>query len=148
MKIGDICSRRVLLVKREDPLAEAARLMLKRHVGALVVTESAEMAARPVGLLTDRDIICGQYTHRADLYCLTVADVMSAELLTVTDDTDLGEALAKLRAGGVRRAPVVNEVGELVGIVTLDDLLPAIASQLSTLAGLMGTQTRRERVGG
>lgn len=147
MNVAEICTRQVLLIKAEQPLVDAARLMQRCRVGALVVIEQQGASVRPVGMLTDRDIVCGQFAHQADLHCLTVAEVMAAPAATVREDQSLEEAIAVLRARAVRRAPVVNGARELVGIVTLDDLLPAVAGELSSLAQLIGEQAAHERAG-
>lgn len=144
MNVGEVCRRRVFLIRADQPLAEAAQEMQRRHVGALVVIEERDAVVRPVGMLTDRDIVCGQFAHLADLHCLTVADVMSAPAVSVTELQSLEEVIALLRTRSIRRAPVVNGAGELVGIVTLDDLLPAVARELNALAQLMGSQARHE----
>lgn len=144
MRAGELCTREVYLGRPEDPLAVAAREMRRRHIGALVVVEARGKAVRPIGILTDRDIVCGQLRKGADLFCLNVGDVMTADPTTVDEDDDLTETIKRLAAAGVRRAPVVNSGGELVGILSLDDLLPAVAKELGALAALMGTQSRAE----
>lgn len=144
MLTGELCTREVFLARREDPLAEAAREMRRRHIGALVVVEARGKAVRPIGIVTDRDIVCGQLAKGADLFCLNVGDVMSADPATVDEDDDLSQTIKRLAAAGVRRAPVVNSGGELVGILSLDDLLPAVARELGALAQLIGTQSRVE----
>ena len=145
MNVAEICTREVLMITAEQPLIDAARLMQRRQVGALVVIEERDHSVRPVGMLTDRDIVCGQFAHRADVHCLTVAEVMAAPAATVTEDQSLEDAIAVLRARAVRRAPVVGSTGELVGIVTMDDLLPALARELNVLGQLIGSRARRER---
>jgi CBS domain-containing protein len=144
MRIGELCTREVYLARREDPLATAAREMRRRHIGALVVVEARGKSVRPIGILTDRDIVCGQLVKGADLFCLNVGDVMTADPATVDEDDDLTRTIQRLAAAGVRRAPVVNSAGDLVGVISLDDLLPAVAHELSALAALIGTQSRVE----
>jgi len=144
MKIGELCSRDVYLVKGAEPLAEAAREMHRRHVGAVVVAEQRGKGVFPVGVLTDRDVLRGQIRRRADLFALSVQDVMTADPLTLLESEELAAGICKLRARGVRRAPVVAESGELVGIVSVDDLVPAVAEELSGLARLIGQQAHRE----
>lgn len=144
MRAGELCTRKVYLARREDPLAAAAREMRQRHIGALIVVEAREKAVRPIGILTDRDIVCGQLAKSADLFCLNVGDVMTPDPTTVHEDDELTETIKRLAAAGVRRAPVVNSGGDLVGILSLDDLLPAVAQELSALAALIGTQARVE----
>jgi len=67
---------------------------------------------------------------------------MTRNPLVLSLDMGLSEGIAALRSRGVRRAPVVDGNGGLVGIVTLDDLLPALARELQDLAELIGTQSR------
>jgi CBS domain-containing protein len=144
MNVGNICQRQVYLVKPDEPLADAAREMQRRRIGALVVVRDLATPVRALGILTDRDIVCGQFLRQADLHTLTVGDVMTSDPLTLAESLGVSEAIAALRTRGVRRAPVVNEAGEVVGIATLDDLLPAVAAQLNALAKLIGTQSLHE----
>jgi CBS domain-containing protein len=119
--------------------------MLESHVGSLIVVEASGTARRPIGILTDRDIVRGQLRLSADLFCLTVSDVMTHDPLTISAKLDVTEAIEALRDRGVRRAPVVDDTGELLGIITLDDLLPAVARELEELSTLIGTQAHHER---
>jgi len=144
LNVGDICSRDVRVAYRDQALAEAARLMRDQRVGALIIIEHQDPKRRPIGILTDRDIVRGQLVRAADLFCLTVGDVMTPNPLILEADLGLSEALEDLNEKAVRRAPVVDRSGILIGIVTLDDLLPALARQLGELAGLMGSQARQE----
>ncbi len=140
MNIDKIATRQVFVTTPDKPLADAARQMRLRHIGALVVVAQREGATFPVGMLTDRDIVCGQIVKQADLHCLTVAEVMTPGVTVIRENQGVEEAIGLLRERGLRRAPVVNGSGELVGIVTLDDLLPALADELNTLAELIGGQ--------
>ncbi|HUN72873.1 MAG TPA: CBS domain-containing protein [Steroidobacteraceae bacterium] len=145
MRIQDLRTPRARTTHREDPLAEAARVMCDEHIGALVVVDRNDTRQRPIGILTDRDIVSGQLRCCADLYCLTVGDVMSLDPLVLPLHLELTEAIEALNVRAVRRAPLIDASGALVGIVTLDDLLPAVAQELSTLAALMGAQARDKR---
>lgn len=140
MTIGDIRTPHVVVTYPDRPLAEAARTMRDSHIGALVVLDPHDPKRRPEGILTDRDIVRGQLTKGADLHCLTVGDVMTRNPLLLQLHMSLSEGIAALTSRAVRRAPVVDANGTLVGIVTLDDLLPALARSLQDLAKLMGRQ--------
>ena len=142
MIIGQIRTPNVVVTYPDQPLAEAARMMRDRHVGALVVLDMHDPQRQPQGILTDRDIVRGQLFRGADLHCLTVGDVMTRNPLMLRISMSLSDGIEALTARGVRRAPVVDANGSLVGIVTLDDLLPVLASSLQELATLMGTQSR------
>lgn len=144
MEIGELCSREVYLVRRNEPLVDAVREMHRRHVGCVVVVEDHADLLVPVGIVTDRDVLRGQVSRRADLSTLTVQDVMSPDPLTLSETSGLAEGISQLRARGVRRAPVVCGTGDLVGIVSVDDLLPAVADELRVLVKLIDEQPRRE----
>ncbi len=144
MKIGDLCSRDVHVVRPGDPLAQAVQEMHHRRIGAVVVVEVRDAHLVPVGIVTDRDVLCRQLARQADLFTLTVSDVMTQHPLTVLESCDVAETIRQMRAGRVRRAPVVSRTGALVGLISLDDLLPAVAGELSDLASLLGSQARWE----
>lgn len=144
MNIGEVCSREVYIFKAEEPLSNAVAEMMKRHIGAIVVVETEPDRVRPVGIVTDRDVIRGQISLKKELSTLTLGEVMTSAPLTVTEATGIPEAIERMRARGVRRAPVVNDSGDLVGIVSLDDLLPLVAEELDALARLVGNQAGRE----
>ena len=142
MNIGEVCSREVYIVRPAEPLADAVAEMHKRHVGALVVVEEKPDQVRPVGVITDRDVIRAQVLQGSALTHLAIADAMTADPLTLRETCGIAEAIGQMSARGVRRAPVVSESGDLVGIVSFDDLLPVVSEQLAALAKLIGDQAR------
>ncbi len=142
--IGSVCSRVVCVSRRGDALATAAKEMVQRHVGALVVVDPQGAGLRPVGMVTDRDIVCGQVDPARDLFCLTVDDVMTPNVFTLHETCGVAEGVGRMSERSVRRAPVVDQAGNLVGIVSIDDLLPALAKELGALANLVSTQAGRE----
>ncbi len=144
MDVGEVCSREVYVFNGAQPLESAVAEMIKRHVGAIVVVESELERLRPVGIVTDRDVVRGQLALRKDLASLKVSDVMTSAPLTVSESSGIAEAIEHMRARRVRRAPVVDAKGDLVGIVSLDDLLPIVAEELGALARLVGTQAEHE----
>ncbi len=144
MEIGELCSREVYFVRPGEPLVQAVREMDRRHIGTVVVVEARGKSLVPIGMVTDRDVLCGQLKCHADLFTLTVQDVMTSDPWTIAESCGLAEAITGLRARGVRRAPVVTDTRELVGIVSFDDLLPAVAEELSSLARLIGRQAHNE----
>jgi CBS domain-containing protein len=145
MNIGRICNREVVIALASDPLSRVARQMCDQHVGMVVVVEERADKRVPVGIVTDRDIVRAQLQRSTDLFCLSVAQAMTANPLTLLESESMVDAIGRLRARGVRRAPVVEAGGALVGVVAMDDLLAAVSEELSGLSGLAASQPERER---
>jgi CBS domain-containing protein len=143
MNVGEACTRDVYIVRPHEPLVQAIHEMRKRNVGCVIVVERRDERVVPVGILTDRDIV-GVLPEKAEvLETASVAECMTEHPLTLLEDESIVDAMARLRQRGVRRAPVVAASGELVGIVSTDDLLGIVAEQLSSLARLVERQSRR-----
>lgn len=145
MLIGEFCNREVVVVDRETTILEAAKLMRSEHVGDLVVTDSRSGRLMPVGILTDRDIVVELLAEEIELDKVSVGDAMSYELLSAKEQDGLQETIEKMRDRGVRRLPVVDAAGALIGIVTVDDLMELIAEQMVDLVGLVSKELSRER---
>ena len=112
MKVGDLCGRKPVTVSVAAPVSDAARLMCEEDVGAVVVTAAPSEQPIPVGMLTDRDIVCAQLDRGADLGQLRVGDIMSGDPLMLNEDLSVGEAIHCLRNRRVRRAPVFGASGD------------------------------------
>lgn len=146
MAIGEYCSREIVAISPTDSVAVAARLMRDYHVGDLVLVERTENEdIVPVGIITDRDIVLDLIANdESDLTRIAVGDFQRRELITVQEQEDVFEVIAKMRRAGVRRLPVVDERGVLVGIIAADDLVGVLAEGLQDLALLATYQGQRE----
>jgi CBS domain-containing protein len=130
MPIQRILRRSVKTLPPGTSCAEAARLLRDEEVGCVVVTD----AGRPVGIVTDRDLVVRVMAAGRDPDRLALRDVMSGEPVFLGDARSIDAVIGTMREQGVRRIPVMDEAGELEGIVTLDDLLVLLAEQLGGLA--------------
>ena len=146
MFAGEFCNRDVVITGVSDSLRSAIQLMRTHHVGNVLVVEKVTGTNTPVGILTDRDIVIEVLAQDVEIDSVTVADVMSDLLITVTEDTGLSETLDVMRSHGVRRLPVIDHSGRLQGIVSIDDILEVLAEQLQKLAILVKTEQRREQL--
>jgi len=144
MAIGEVCNREVIIVERNTSITEAARLMRQFHVGDLVVVEKVADKARPVGIVTDRDIVLEVIAAEVAVNSLTVGDIMTADVATVRESEGVFETLRYMRDQGVRRLPVVDSAAWLIGIITLDDLLELLAEEMGELAKLLARERQRE----
>lgn len=145
MAIGDICTRDTVFTTKDSSIGAAARLMREHHVGDLVVVEEKNGRRIPIGILTDRDLVVEILAKEADMNSLTVGDLMIEDLVTAREGDGLYETIQRMRAKGVRRVPVVDAHGSLIGIVSVDDLLDLLADELTALARLVSREQARER---
>ena len=141
---GDLCTRTTVIASKEMDVVAAARLMREHHVGCLVVVDEIAVGRVPVGILTDRDIVTAIVAPGVDPRRLRVEDVMSAEPAVAHDNESVLDVLAGMRRKGVRRLPVVDKRGVLQGVLTLDDVLEAVAEQLNALVKAMTSGRTRE----
>ncbi len=145
MNLAELCNREVVIIEPDEPVLEAAKLMRQYHVGDLVVVEKRQEEPLPIGLLTDRDIVIEIVAAEVGLETVTVGDVMSTELLTVSETATIADAIKLMRDRGVRRLPVVNEQGSLEGIITVDDLIDILAELMKDIVCLISSEQQRER---
>lgn len=125
-KIKEVMTTRPRAVEPQTPVHEAAQLMESEDVGSLPVVQDG---ARLVGVVTDRDIAIRLVARGLDPDATPVADIASRELLTLTPDDDLDDALALMARAQVRRVPIVVRDDELVGVVSQADIARSDAKE-------------------
>ena len=143
MVVGDICSKNVVVVFRNDTTADACRLMRENHIGSVVVVDDNRRNA-PVGVITDRDVAVGVVALGLDPETTLVDAVMRPGIVAVAETASVPDAIALMRDQGVRRLPVVDRGGRLVGLVAADDLLDRLAGEISDLAVIVSRGITRE----
>ena len=145
MNVGELCSRDLVSVPGGAPLTEVAQAMRDEHVGIVVITKSPADEPVAAGVITDRDVACALLDRAGEVAGVRAEDVMTRDPLVLCEDDKVETAILKLRERGVRRAPVVTARGRLMGIISTDDLIAHVASELSGLARLFEQQPARER---
>jgi CBS domain-containing protein len=132
----------VRTVQPSTTVAEAARVMCDHAVGALVITDASEVT--PLGIITDRDLVW-MIAEGLDPRHATIDQFMRSSLQTVRIGESLADAARKMREHGVRRLPIVDQDGRLVGIVSLDDVLRLLGRELADVAAAIGSELEHER---
>jgi CBS domain-containing protein len=122
-------AREVVTSFEDDSVAEAARKMRDAGVGCVVVVRGA----RPVGVLTDRDVAVRIVADGRDPLHTKVSEIVTYDPVVADVESDLATAAALVRTHGVRRLPVVDSSGNVMGIVTVDELLILVGRTLSDL---------------
>jgi len=126
MRIEDLMSHAVHTCFAHDTLEQVAHEMWDCDTGCLVVIDDYR---RPIGVVTDRDVAMAAYTQGVPLRGLRADTAMSTEVITCYPGSTVREVELKMQEAQIRRVPVIDTAGILVGIVTLADL--AHAAQLS-----------------
>jgi CBS domain-containing protein len=130
MKTVAIGTKDVVTVAPSAPVADVARQMKEQGVGAVVVA----FDEKPVGIVTDRDLVLRVLDDGRDPRRTEIQEVMSAPVFTLPESASAQEAAASMREHQVRRLPVVDSDGRLAGIVTLDDLLHHVGRMNAEIA--------------
>ncbi len=144
MNVGEVCSREVVTAEPDTSIEDVVKLMRHHHVGDVVVIESKAKPSKPVGILTDRDIVIEVLANGIDLNAITLEDVMTRELLVARENEDVYEVMAAMRSKGYRRVPVLGDNAELVGILSLDDILELLAEHMSHVVGIIQREQQQE----
>ncbi len=118
MSLCTIGTRSVVTIEPEAPVAAVACKMNDRSVGSVVVVDGD----KPIGMITDRDLVIRVLCKGRDPLKTTAKDVMTTPLTTISEGADSLRAASRMREAHVRRLPILDESGELAGIVCIDDL--------------------------
>lgn len=144
MNIESICSRHIVSLEGHESLQRAALLMREHHVGAVVVTSPHAEGVEVVGVVTDRDLAIEVLTRGATASQLPVSSLVQGAPVGVDGSAGLEHAVQMMEAAGVRRLLVHDERGHLVGLLSVDDLLPALTAPLASLAVALKRGAARE----
>lgn len=144
MPVSECCNTDVVCCAPDTPVSDVAGLMRRHHVGDVVVTEDQAGRRVPVGIVTDRDIVIETIALQVDSGAFTAGDLMSVPLVTVPEQAGVVETLRLMRSHKVRRLPVVSDTGALYGIITTDDLINLLATELSLMTDAIVDQPLRE----
>lgn len=142
MSLLALIRKEVVTVEPHTTLLGAARKMMEHSVGALVVSDASGEVAR--GIVTDRDLLY-LISEGADPDETTVGSFVNPKLHTVSVGDGLSDVTAAMREHGVRRLPILDTEGRLVGIVSLDDVLAILGRELADVAGTVTEEIEHER---
>lgn len=145
MRVGDFCKHGVVTIDTTADVVEVAKTMRDEHVGFLVVIEEGDPTRKPVGVITDRDVVLQVSAKEVDPRSITAADIMSRDPLVAREADDLNDVLQAMRLDGFRRVPVLTMSGALVGVIAIDDAIDLIAGLLCDISGSIRNEQRQER---
>jgi CBS domain-containing protein len=134
MRITELVIREPVVVENDATITETAALMASAGVGALIVVDHG----RPVGMVTDRDLVTRGLAKQLPADS-RVDSVMSMELVTLDADAEVEDLMHAFSHHAVRRVPILDG-DRVVGIVSLDDMVVSVASEMTDLAKVLAAQ--------
>jgi signal-transduction protein with cAMP-binding, CBS, and nucleotidyltransferase domain len=142
--VRDLASHEVVTMASGATLLECAQAMRARHVGSVILVDPDNL--RPLGVVTDRDIVIEAVAVGLDVSTLTVGDIAVRPVVAVAEHEDVVEAMARMRECGVRRLPVTGANGHVSGILALDDVIAALAEQADAIVRVIAAERAKETV--
>ena len=137
MTVYACCLTNVVSVKPDATVQFVAKLMRDKNIGCVVVTDNHQ----PVGIVTDRDIALRSETLCGEPESALIESIMTRDLKTIRKDTGIFDAIQEMKASGIRRMPIVDQGGRLVGLLTVDDLIRLLAREMADIARIIGKES-------
>ncbi len=147
MIVADYCRRDVVIIDQNQTPLDAAIAMRECHSGDVVVVESQQSSLVPLGVVTDRDIAIEIVAEQIDPQEVTIKDIVIKPLVTIKENDDLSNCIKTMKQHAVRRLPVVDNAGHLVGIISVDDVIEALSSDINDFAVLFNTPPQQATEG-
>jgi len=136
LTIEQIMTKKVVALRPQDTVAQAARLMREKGVGCILVLDRGK---KPLGILTDRDIVVSVVAVGLDPMTTKLEEVMTPRVLTASRGEILLRVAKRMAEASVRRLPVVDEEGRVKGLISVDDILVLLITELSNVcAAIVG----------
>lgn len=145
MRVANLATKNVATIEATASIAAAARVMRNQHVGALVVTSEDDSQKRPIGIITDRDIVVSVVAVGLDPDAIASGDIMGEQLYVAAPADDAFSTIRQMRVLGVRRAPIVDELGKLAGIFTVDDFIAYLGREITEVSSLIAAEQLDEQ---
>jgi CBS domain-containing protein len=137
MTVADIARTDVMTAKRDQSAGNLATVMKEEDVGSVIIVDDG----RPVGIVTDRDLVVEVLEPRQDPTRITAGDIMTESPVTLQQSDGVYDATSTMFEHAVRRIPVVDDDGSVAGILTLDDVVILLADELDDIAGVIEAES-------
>lgn len=134
---------KIIKITHNSSVTKLAEMMKESHVGCVLVVEKID-SSLPIGLVTDRDIVIKVVANNIDPETITVENIMTRQVKYLNYKAEIHEAIQLMKDEGIRRLPLVDDSGSLVGIVTVDDLIHEFSEDLEDLSEIIEKEIKNE----
>ncbi len=139
--LKNIIEPKLIFVKPDDTIVDASKLMAKEDVGCVLVVKDK----KPVGILTDRDIVLRCMAEHKDAGACKAEDIMTKSVICVYDTDGLYDCVEKMKEAKARRLPVIDKSGYALGIVSFGDILSVLSKEFYDLTSAVTAHEELEK---
>ena len=143
MRVSELMNCNVVSITPEEPTLLAARLLSRHNIGSLPV---CSLDGRLRGMVTDRDIVLRCVATESDPQTTQVREIMSRGVVSASPDDDVREAAHKMATEQIRRLPVINATGSVVGMLSLGDMAKSRAAEMEAANALSEISVNVKRI--
>ena len=136
MALRDLMIKDVTSLPPTASVLDAAKFMADMNVGSVIVMKDNS----PSGFLTDRDIVTKVLAQGKDPKTTKISEIMVTTVVTISEDKGIFDVTKLMSAHGIRRVPVVDSIGKLVGVIALDDVLVLLGKEMQNIAAALRTE--------
>jgi CBS domain-containing protein len=136
--VASIMTKEVKTAKESQTVKAAARIMTEKDIGSLVIVKGTE-PDRPVGIITERDLVRVVGTTDTSTLQMPVRDIMSKPVVTIEASSSIKDAIQSMELNNFRRLPVVDREKKMVGIVTDKDIFKVIMKSQALITSMSGS---------
>lgn len=134
MSLSHLMTKEITSLPETATALDAAKYMTDMNVGSVIITDEKEM---PVGIITDRDISTKVVATEKDPKTVKLKDIMCSPVVTINIGKDIIDATRLMGEYWVRRLPVVNDEGKVVGVLSMDDVLIFLSQEIQNIANAL-----------
>jgi predicted transcriptional regulator len=146
MFISNVCTNHVQTCTPDASILQVAQQMRRANVGDVVIVEDRNGEPVPIGVVTDRDLVIHIMAKNLNPNDISVTSLPLRKLITAYEGEQLEVATQRMRWSGVRRIPLVDSGGALIGIICLDDIVKSLASTLEQVLCIGRNQVLEEHL--
>lgn len=141
MSLRPIMTKEITSLPPEASALDAAKFMHEMGVGCVIVAGEGD---KPVGIVTDRDIMSKVIIEEKNPKTVKLKDIMTSPAVTVSEDKHIFDVTKLMSVHGVRRFPVVDKNGKLIGVLALDDILILIGREMHEIATALRVELHKD----
>jgi len=137
IQVSDYMTKTVTTASLDQTIQSVCKIMNKNNLGGLVIVKRGVSGNEPVGIITERDII--RKIGEVDLFTTqtSIRELMSKNLISIKPDSTISDAIELMHGNNIRRLPVIDNDGKMVGIITDKDILKAAARKSRLVTAYM-----------